>query len=231
MTASALRIHSENSAQGTTTNANPLVETVLTKITSEKTYGLDSKGKNLKLVDLGCGKLRHLCICSKFANQIILVDTVEQITRTQKFAGTNYTMEQFVQSLGNHRSKITIIATTEFEKQHHNADIVLSVAVMDVVLKGDREQMSRSAFNNLSKGRYFVVIVPRNDSSILKRCSKSNEYQHGNVFNSRGDSNRTFYSNFADHTPLLRLFERIGFRLVDDLSVYRQVCLILRTPS
>lgn len=75
-----IQIHSEYSTQGTNSKPNPLVQSTLELLTSEKRF--DLKPKN-KLIDLGCGKLRHLDICMRFAKHIVLVDTARQIEKVQ----------------------------------------------------------------------------------------------------------------------------------------------------
>ncbi len=215
----------ENSAQGTNSKPNPLVRPVLEKLTNDKRFVLK---RNIKIADLGCGKLRHLAICREFSKHILLIDTKLQIERTQKFAGLPATMSQYVESLGDRGTRVRIVDINDFEKQQNNADIVLSVAVMDVVIQDARIRMARAAFRNLRPGGYFVVIVPRNDSSILVNCRQDNRFEDGFLFRNRGHDNLTFYTNFRDTRLLLDLLNESGFHLVEDISVFRQVCFILR---
>jgi phospholipid N-methyltransferase len=222
-----LEIHPENSAQGTNSRPNPFVQPILERLATEKQFTLRPK---VKLVDLGCGKLRHLEICRGFAKHIVLVDTKTQIERVQKFGNMNCTMKQYIDSIESSALKIDIVTIEEFERQHHNADIVLSVAVMDVVLKDARTQMMQAAFRNLRAGGYFIVIVPRNDSSLLVNCKATNKYQDGFVFRNRGHEALTFYTNFRDPSALLRLLADYGFELLEDYSVFRQICWILQRP-
>jgi len=223
-----LEIYSENSAQGTTSKPNPFVQPVLEELVTNKRYGLN---RNIKLVDLGCGKLRHFDICKRLVKQIILVDTKKQIERVQKFASGNCTMRQYVDSTNEDGDiTISVLPIEEFERQKLNADIVLSVAVMDAVLKDARSLITRSAFQNLRSGGFFVVIVPRNDSSLLVNCKETNRYQDGFVFRNRGHDTLTFYANFRDPVPLMTIMTENGFDLLENLSVFRQLCWILKKP-
>lgn len=221
------QIFPENSAQGTNSKGNPFVRPILESLTGEKRFGLRQR---VQLVDLGCGKLRHLRTCMEFAGDIILVDTKRQIERVQRFAEMFCTMSQYVDSVVTDGFKIAIQTIDAFEEQQHNVDIVLSVAVMDVVLKKARAQMIRASMKNLRPGGYFVVIVPRNDSSILVNCKDSNRFEDGYVFRNRGHDNLTFYTNFRDPSSLLKMLKRNGFSLVEDRSVFRQICYLLQKP-
>ena len=222
-----LIITSEYSAQGMHSKANPLVQSTLNLLTTNKQFRLKS---NLKIVDMGCGKLRHLNFFTQYAKNIVLVDTAWQIERVQKFGDMTCTMSQYIETLKNKNCKFEIHKIDDFEVQNHCADIVVSTAVMDVVLKKARKQIASAAYQNLRPGGYFVVIVPRNDSSILVRCKQENKYQDGFVFKNRGNNIRTFYTNYRDHSKLIKLLANSGFTLIDDLSVYRQVCVILQKP-
>lgn len=220
-------IHPENSAQGTHSKPNPLVHSTLELLTSEKRFGLRPK---IKLIDLGCGKLRHLDICMRFSKHIILVDTERQIEKIQKFGDMTCTMSQYVEAVKNKDCVIEIQKIDDFEVKDHRADIILSIAVMDVVLREARAQITSSAYKNLRPGGYFVVIAPRNDSSILINCRQDNKYQDGFVFRNRGHDSLTFYTNYRDPSLLSKLLTDKGFSLIENLSVFRQICFILQKP-
>jgi hypothetical protein len=221
------KIQPEYSSQGTTSKPNPFVKIVLDKLINEKRYGL--KGQ-LKIVDLGCGKLRHLNILNNYSKHVILVDTKVQIDRVQKLGNMTGTIKQYLQNIDLPGAAIKVIETRSFELQSNKVDVILSIAVMDVVLMYDRIQMTKAAFNNLRSGGFFVVIIPRNDSATLINCTKENQYEDGFVLKNRGHNIFTFYKNYWDINNLLELFIGNGFHLVDNLSVFRHVCLILQKP-
>src|SRR5581483_3422778 len=183
---------------------------------------------NPMIIDLGCGKLRHLKICRDFSDNIILVDTKEQIERKQKFGDTTATMAEYVKATQDGKVKIDIVETEAFTKKKYNADIVLNVAVMDVVPKKVRSSLVDATYNNLRANGYCILIIPRNDSSILINCRRENKYEDGHIFKNRGHNDFTFYTNFRDPSPLLRVLTHRGFKLIEDLSIYRQICLILQ---
>jgi len=215
-------LRSENSAQGTKSKPNPFVKLTLKMLTKDKNSGLNA---NIKLVDLGCGKLRHLETYTPYAKKIILVDTKYQVERLQKFDGIANSMQGYISSL---KSNATIVTIDEFSRQKNNADIVINVAVMDAVLSKTRTFLVKSAYRNLRKHGYFVVIVPRNDASILINCSADNRYQDGHLISKKGTDFKTFYSNFRDSTALNKLITNCGYKSYKDYSIYRQICWIFQ---
>ncbi len=223
-----MEIQPEYSAQGMHSRPNPLVQPTLELLITEKRFGMKS---NIKLIDLGCGKLRHLDICMQFAKQVVLVDTERQIENVQKYGNMTCTMSQYVQALKNKHCVIEIQKFDNFKVQNHLADIILSVAVMDVILKESRKQMALAAYRNLRPGGYFVVIVPRNDSSILVNCKQDNKYQDGYVFKNRGHNNLTFYTNYRDPSRLKKMLVDSGFVLIEDRTLFRQLCFVLQKSN
>jgi len=217
-------LRTENSAQGTKSKPNPFVKLTLETLTKDKNSGLDA---NIKLVDLGCGKLRHLEISSHYAKKITLVDTNYQVERLQKFDGTTNTMQGYISSL---KCNATIVTIDEFSQQNNNIDVILNVAVMDAVLSKTRRFLAKSARRNLRKHGYFIVIVPRNDASILINCTLKNRYQDGYMISKKGTDFKTFYSNFRESTALHKLITTCGFDLYKDFSNYRQICWIFQKP-
>jgi len=214
----------ENSAQGTNTKPNPFVRFTLELLTKKGAHNLRKKPK---IVDLGCGKLRHLKILTAFTNNIILVDTNHQINRVQKFEGTLSTMKDYVKKTYT-TQRIRILGIDEFEDRNENADIIYSVAVMDAVLKKSRVQIVNSACSNLRHMGFFVVIVPRNDSSILEHCKIENKFEDGYFIRNRGQKKYTFYANFRDHLPLLHIIQSKCFKLIHDNSTFRHICWIFQ---
>lgn len=114
----------------------------------------------------------------------------------------------------------------QFSLSNLNLDLVSCVAVMDVVLPHARKSILESAYRNLRVGGILVLVAPRNDSTILRRCTEKNAYSDGYVFPNHGA--HTFFHNFRDQTKLIGLCERTGFRVSNDMSVYRHVCLLLQ---
>jgi hypothetical protein len=95
---------------------------------------------------------------------------------------------------------------------------------LDVVPPGPRTGIVAAASRNLRKGGVYIVIVPRNDQTILVRCAPENKYRDGHIF-SKG-SIVTFYRNWRDHSKIAAMLEARQIEVAADLSIYRHVCLI-----
>ena len=217
-------IRPESSAQGMTAKPNPLVKPILALLTTDRSFGLP---ENLLLLDLGCGKLRHLQLMRAFAKRIWIVDTELQVTQSQWFGEFKGSMQEFVRTLKVRRNEVEALTTEELDSRDSIADVVISVAVMDVVPVKTRGSVVRQAHKALREDGYFVVIVPRNDTSILRRCTEENVFEDGHIFK-RGKEAYTFFSNFRDHGALVEMISRAGFVIVEDRSNHKQVCLIFK---
>ncbi len=118
-----------------------------------------------------------------------------------------------------------MLPSVEFAASSLSLDLFVCVAAIDVVLPRTRSEMIRSAARNLGESGLRIVIAPRNDSTILRRCNRDNAYYDGHVFHHHGIY--TFYRNFRDHSPIVKICKNAGLELKKDLSSYRQVCLVL----
>ena len=119
-----------------------------------------------------------------------------------------------------------LIVATEFAEQELSLDLIVSVAVFDVVTADVRSTIWTAARSNVAQGGRFVLVIPRNDASILRRCSEENAFQDGFVFERNGIV--TFFRNFKDVSELIAEGEAHGFSVETDLSRYRQVCIVFR---
>lgn len=224
MRKSKLQISSAHSAQGSTAKPNPFLATAIRHISENGLVGQDLR--KAKVADQGCGKLRHLGILLQNFDKICLVDTSFQLGRTQNLFGERNTIGTHVARLDIRGKQVTTLSDLQFDSSNLLLDIVFNICVFDVEVPKVRMAMLSAAHRNLRNGGLFVLIIPRNDQSILKRCSQNNRYLDGHIFHHHGLS--TFYRNF-DKTKMKTLIDRLarqGFVLHSDLSRYRQVCLI-----
>ena len=185
------------------------------------------KGKpvhRVRIADLGCGKLRHFRILSTIASELILVDSEDQLSRVHKDAGKERTVKGFTESISNKRKDVRVMTTAKFSSSTLALDIVFCIAVFDVVLRSVRKSLIQASERNLRKGGRFVVIAPRNDSSILCRCTSKNRYKDGHVFHHHGVT--TFFTNLNSIRTIRNDCNKSGLQLDVDLSRYRQLCLI-----
>jgi len=178
------------------------------------------------VADQGCGKLRHLPILTKSFKAVYLVDQQAQLERRQRLFGvSNTTIVDYVEKNYNPNS-VHVLSAFEFGKSRLGLELVLNACTFDVVTPNSRREMISSAHSNLRKGGMFILIIPRNDQSILKRCNHKNKYWDGHVFSHHAI--HTFFRNFRDHGSLMKNVKKAGFELVENMSIYRQICLIFK---
>jgi hypothetical protein len=180
-----------------------------------------------KVADLGCGKLRHFDLLIRFADELFLVDTQNQISANHEDLGKSYTVLQVAEKAGKRGRKVHAIATEAFAKGKLGLDVIFCIAVFDVVPQHTRRSLIESAVGNLAKHSAFVVIAPRNDSTILRRCRPDNAYADGHVFRNHGAY--TFFHNFKKYEDIIKDCRKVGLSLIKDLSRYRQVCLLFKS--
>jgi hypothetical protein len=219
---SAIRIRSEYSAQRRSHPPNPALKAALELIQKARP-DLKQLGK---VGDLGCGKLRHYNVLAPRSDELYLIDTEDQLSGAHFDVGEEYSVRKVAERARNHGKKVHVLSNSEFASSKLRLDLVVCIAVLDVVLPAVRQEVLRSAVNNLGQRGHFIVIAPRNDSTILKRCGPDNAFHDGHIFRHHGV--HTFYHNFRDHRPIVESCKRAGAALVEDLSIYRQVCLIFK---
>lgn len=215
------KIRSDYSAQRIDAQPNPMLVKCLNRM-AELQLGSGSA------VDLGCGKLRHLTVLRRRYREITLVDTALQLGREHKLGTKTSTIPEYVDALRKRKGEtLTVMEFGEFSKAKPlRVGVVFCVAVFDVVLSSTRRELARAAKRHLRRDGLFVLVVPRNDSSIVRRCTAANAFQDGHVFAHHGV--HTFFRNFDDSASLARSVCRQGFTLLHEISVYRQVGLLLR---
>lgn len=216
-----IRIYPEFSAQRRSHPPNPALKTALAFLRQarpeRKTWG--------RVADLGCGKLRHYDLLLPCSAELYLVDTEEQLSATHFDAGQEYCVRHVAETAREQGKKVHALSSAEFAVANLSLDLVVCVAALDVVVPRTRSEIIRSAARNLGRSGLLIVIAPRNDSTILRRFSPENAYYDGHVFLHHGI--HTFYHNFRDHSPILKICKNAGLVLNKDLSSYRQVCLVL----
>lgn len=215
-----ISIKSEFSAQRRSHPPNPSLKLAL-EFARQARPGMRRLGR---VADLGCGKLRHYDLLAQVSDELYLIDTHEQLSSTHVDAGQRYSVRDIAAKELERGKKTYALTSEEFANSKLKLNLIFCVAVLDVVEARTRSRIIASAARNLGPSGLFIVIVPRNDSSILDRCSPENSYQDGHVFFHHGL--HTFYRNFRDYSPITRIATKAGLSLKEDLSCYRQVCLV-----
>src|SRR6185312_17254146 len=182
----------------------------------------------LRIADQGCGMLRNTRLLAAISRELFLVDTDAQLNSVHTDGELRFTIADAASEMSSSRLQVHAVTAAAFSKSRLRLDAIFCVAVMDVVPKKVRRSIIQSAASNLGSGSYFVLIVPRNDSSILKRCNANNRYQDGFIFQRPGRT--TFYRNFLTSKALLTECSTVGLSVIRDISNYRQVgILFVRT--
>lgn len=119
-----------------------------------------------------------------------------------------------------------MLTNVEFANIEIQCDIIFSIAVADIIPLESFKHIIEDSYLKLKKDAYFVIVVPRNDTSILRRCNNENAYNEGFIF--KKGKYTTYMRNYRDPNPLYNEFEKNGFSLVEDLSVFNQICSIFK---
>jgi SAM-dependent methyltransferase len=219
-----IEISSAYSAQPSIAKPNPFVSIAIKHIFDHGLVTEDVGG--LRVADQGCGRLRHLAVLREFFDTIYLIDTEFQLNRRQRLFGLDKTnIKEYIANLETSGKKLIVLSSLDFDSSKLNLDIVFNICVLDVEIPKARKDMISATYKNLKEGGLYIVIIPRNDQSILIRCTAKNRYLNGHIFQHHGVT--TFYKNYRDTKSLIQNLVSQDFALEADLSVYRQVCLIL----
>lgn len=182
---------------------------------------------DVKIADQGCGKLRHLKFFCRIFKSIYLIETDFQLTRLQRLFGKNNTnIREFLVNFKPEGIETRLYSAKEFRTTKLNLDIIFNICVFDVEIPDTRKELAEVSYRNLKKGGLFVLIVPRNISSIMKRCKSYNKHLDGFYFNHHGIT--TFYRNFASSNSIINDLSSLGYYLITDLSTRGYICLIFK---
>ncbi len=177
-----LKINSEYSAQPSIQKPNPFLRESIDYILENKI--INNTVSKIKVGDYGCGKLRHLLILEEYFKNIVLIDTKQQLERKQKlFEINNTTAKEYIKKYHNNSTNISVFDTEKISAQKIKFDIIFNICVFDVVLKATRFEIIENVRKLLKMNGIFVLIIPRNDFSIIKRCCPENRYQDGYILN------------------------------------------------
>lgn len=214
-----IKICPEYSTQPNAQKPNPMLRKALEYLVQRWGYPNEKK-----VAEQGCGALRHLKQMLETFDYIYLIDTKQQFDRSHTIEGVKTTIPDYVKSLQLPNKQVVLMANTEFLATSISLDAIFNICTFDVNLPETRIGMLKAARRNLNENGYFILIIARNDDSILSRCTTENRYSDGYYFKHHGTY--TFFTNFKNHDSLVELSSKFGFHLTEDLSIYRQVCLI-----
>lgn len=214
-----IKISPEFSAQRRSHQINCAFQSALGLVRTQFKHSLNS----WRVADLGCGKLRHYAALSGFP-KLYLVDTEKQLSMPHVDGGETYTVREVAARARAKGNVVYAMNSFEFAKAHLELDLVVCIAVLDVVVSEVRKQLIAMASRNLRSQGICILVVPRNDSTILSRCRDKNRFKDGYVFAHHGT--HTFFHNFRSYSSIVAMCMREELTLIEDLSTYRQVCLV-----
>jgi SAM-dependent methyltransferase len=218
-----INVFPEYSTQPKAQLPNPALIKAIRYMKEELNLGLTSR-----IADQGCGALRHLGILAASFSCILLVETQKQLLIKRNFDGHKSTLRDYVTSLKIPNIQLTLLNSNEFELSSLQLDTIFNICTFDVVLPESRIQMLKSAYRNLKNGGYLLIIIPRNDTSILYRCKEDNKFLDGYIFKRDNCDYYTFYTNYRHSEDIIKLASNFGFSIYKDLSTFKQICMIYK---
>lgn len=221
MAKSKIEISPEYSAQGRSHPPNSAFCCALEFV--EKAF--ERPRNTWRVADLGCGKLRHYQLLAR-SRELYLVDTEKQLSTKHTDGENEYTALGVAAKARKTGRFVKAMAANDFAAARLSLDLIVCVAVLDVVLPDVRRALIQIASRNIHYGGFCILVMPRNDSTILSRCRQANRYMDGHIFAHHGT--HTFFHNFRTYESALRICRREKLDVFRDMTVYRQVCLVLK---
>lgn len=215
-----MKITSELSAQGIQKSTSGAFRRVAERV--RQILGEIETSSAPLIVEQGCGLLRNVETLLTLSSRLVLVDTEHQLTKAHSFYGRDLTIPEFVQDTWPDK-QISVLTAKEFSEGSLQADVVFSVNVFDVVPPETRTELLASARRNLSESGILAMVVPRNDTWQLRRCTEDRRYADGYAMPNRG--RYTFYRNWTNQ-QMETLLTESGFEVLEDLSRYRHLSLM-----
>jgi hypothetical protein len=216
-----IKITPEYSAQPKIQKPNPMLRKAIDYLRN-----VFPNNRSLRVADHGCGALRHIDVLANTFGVVYAIDTAKQFSISRQLNSFKGTVPDFINASRFSDCAVYALTSEDFSHTQLSLDIIFNVCVIDVVLPAARRQLLEAAFDNLNIGGYLVLIIPRNDSSIIRRCTKGNKYSDGYYFAKNGV--HTFFHNFSNSREVIDMCSSIGFESDTDLSEFRQVCLLFK---
>lgn len=156
------------------------------------------------IVDVGCGRLRNLCIYRQFFTGITLMDTVIQCERIKDFIPKS--------------KKIKLINNKRFSAESGQYDAAFIISVFHIMPDPkSRTRLLKTVINKVVQEGYIIVDVPCGEHYYRRNCRPENRFNDGWAMGKGID--RTFYKNYSavelDSLLLnrgdLKLFKKIWY--------------------
>lgn len=164
-------------------------------------------------LDYGCGTLRYTASLNKKSQQLGIVDSEIQLTRTQKVHGKSTTVTKYV----NKRwpSCRTHLLEHFLKTPANTYDFILCANVLSAIPSGKTIAKSLRAILDALKKNGKVLFVNQHRNSYFKEVQKkptTKSHLYGWITNSNG---RYSYYGILDKKIVSKLVKKNGFRVVE----------------
>ena len=179
-------------------------------------------------LDFGCGRLRYSFELAKIARNLTLVDSEEQLSRTQMIDGFRTNVRELIERT---MPNVRVLSIEEFEKDSRRYDFALCANVLPIIPSATIRGVALRRLSNRLKscGRCLLVTQFRNSYfDAIHTFNGAARYLDGwAVIRDNGSSS---YYGLIPKKKLVRLAERNGF-VVNRSWIEGQSAYALCTPN
>ena len=163
------------------------------------------------VIDVGCGRLRHLAALGQSFEKVWVVDTQLQYERTK---------QEFATLMASYPAVQEYVPYEEFKSSALEAEAAMLILVLHVIpRKEERISLLRSIHKNLRAGGLLFVAVPFGEPYYKQRMTNENKYLDGFVMGA--SAVKTFHKEFTER-QLKGLLRQSGFDPLGRLGMIRR---------
>ncbi len=194
-----LVIKSENAAQG------------WSRASQHLTSYLESQPAHRRRMDFGCGKLRYSRLLAQSCDEIYLVDSKEQLTRTQRIGEQDISIEQYTSNNWPH--SVILEFETLVNSPPLNVDFILCSNVLSAIPSAETIKSALEALHRNLSSSGTVLITNQHANSYFKQMAfRSNAKKHLHGWILEKGNNSTYYG-IIDKTLCTEILENAGFSI------------------
>ncbi len=177
-------------------------------------------------LDVGCGRLRYAPELAARSKVLTLVDSEEQLSRTQRIDGDLTTVRDYARSKWNNSR---VLSTGEFQHDREKYDLVLCANVLPVIpSRATRTALLRRLHTALSHDGTCLFVCQYRNSYFkdMQNFDGAVKYLDGWAV-LRGDNKSTYYGLLCGE-KLVRMLERNEFEVVRSWAVGQSAYVLCR---